>query len=137
MKFLDFRKYFFANISALWFYVLVRVIINYKTTNYPPPSHNDVLALGSVDFAMILLAGLGLGCFVIATILEILIRKHFIEKKFPNLKFNINIKVPKFIIAIYNVIFSIGFLSAGALFFIAVLFLILAIIMWILNFFAS
>lgn len=133
MNFLDFRKYFFANISALWFYVLVRLIINYKTTDYPSPSHNDALALGSVDFAMILLAGLVLVFLVFATILEILLRKYLIEKKFRNFKLNINIKIPKFIIAIYNVIFSIGLISAGVLFIIAIIFIVIAMIMWIVS----
>ncbi len=116
MKIWDFRKYFFANISALWCYILIYFLINYVKTDYPQPTHNDVLALGSVDIALILLALLILMCLISVTILEILIRKYIIEKKFPNFKLNIKIRIPKAIVSIYNVVFSIGFILACVLF---------------------
>lgn len=50
------------------------------------------------------------------TILEILIRKYVIERKFPNLKLNIKIKIPKFVVAIYNVIFFVGFIPSCMVF---------------------
>lgn len=89
---------------------------------------NDAIAIsaGGEFFIMVLSIMILLWVFAF-TILEILLRKYVIEKKFPNLKLNIKIKIPKIIVAIYNVIFSIGFISASFLFFIAVLLSVLAI----------
>lgn len=116
MKFLELRKFLFANISAFWCYILVFFVINYAKTNYPPPNHNDVLALGAVDFALILISLLILMCFIVITIFEILARKYIIEKKFPNFKLNIKINIPRVFIIIYNIIFLIGISIAFIIF---------------------
>lgn len=99
----------------------------------PPPAPNDAIAIGGGEFFIMVLSIMILLWVFAFTILEILLRKYVIEKKFPNLKLNIKIKIPKIIVAIYNVIFSIGFISASFLFFIAVLLSVLAMIMWIVN----
>lgn len=137
MNFLEYRKYFFANISALWFYFCVFLYIVFKNTKFEPYSHNVFPSAKDIYATYIIFCFLITIVFVLFTILEILIRKYLIEKKFPNFKLNLKIKIPKFIVAIYNVIFSIGFLSASFFFFIAVILLFIAMIMWIVNFFSS
>lgn len=137
MNFLEYRKYFFINISALWSFIVIYSIIVYSKTDYPPPAPNDVIAIGGVEIFVMILSIIILLWLFAFTILEFLIRKYLIEKKFPNLKLNIKIKIPKFIVAIYNVIFYIGFITAVFMFFIAVIFLIIAMIMWIINFVSS
>lgn len=134
MNFLEYKKYFFINVSALWSLFVLYSIIAYSKADKQPPVPNDAIAIsaGGEFFIMVLSIMILLWVFAF-TILEILLRKYVIEKKFPNLKLNIKIKIPKIIVAIYNVIFSIGFISASFLFFIAVLLSVLAMIMWIVN----
>ena len=112
MKFLDLRKYFFANAAAIWFYFCVHLCIIFRNTEFEPYSHNVGLSAQDICFAFIMLCFLKNMLFVFLTILEILIRKFIIEKKFPNFKLNIKFKIPKVIVIIYNVIFSVGFISA-------------------------
>ena len=133
MNFLKYRKYFFANISALWFYFCVFLYIVFKNTTFEPYSHNVFPSAKDIYAMYIIFCFLTIIVFVLLTILEILIRKYIIEKKFPNLKLNLKIKIPKPIVAIYNIIFSIGFLSASFLFFVAIIILFIAIIMWIFS----
>lgn len=134
MNILEYKKYFFINVSALWSLFVLYSIIAYSKADKQPPVPNDAIAIsaGGEFFIMVLSIMILLWVFAF-TILEILLRKYVIEKKFPNLKLNIKIKIPKIIVAIYNVIFSIGFISASFLFFIAVLLSVLAMIMWIVN----
>lgn len=127
MKILDFRKYFFANISALWFYIFIFLVVNYTKMNYPIPCPNDALSLGAVDLALMLIVLLILICCIFITIFEICIRKYIIERKFPNFKLNIKIKIPKTIVIIYNIIFSIGFTLACILFITGLVIVILTI----------
>ena len=133
MNILEYKKYFFINESALWSLFVLYSIRVYSKTDYPPPAPNDAIAIGGGEFFIMVLSIMILLWVFAFTILEILLRKYVIEKKFPNLKLNIKIKIPKIIVAIYNVIFSIGFISASFLFFIAVLLSVLAMIMWIVN----
>lgn len=135
MNFLEYKKYFFINVSALWSLIVIYSIIVYSKTDYPPPAPNDVIAIGGVEIFVMILSIIILLWLFVFTILEFLIRKYLIEKNFPNLKLNIKIKIPKFIVAIYNVIFSIGFFTASFLFFIALVFLFITIIMWVFNLF--
>ena len=134
MNILEYKKYFFINVSALWSLIVLYSIIAYSKADKQPPAPNDAIAIsaGGEFFIMVLSIMILLWVFAF-TILEILLRKYVIEKKFPNFKLNIKIKIPKIIVAIYNVIFSIGFISASFLFFIAVLLSILAMIMWLVN----
>ena len=136
MNFLEYKKYFFINVSALWSLIVIYSIIVYSKTDYPPPAPNDVIAIGGVEFFVMILSIIILLWLFAFTVLEILIRKYLIEKKFPNFKLNLKIKIPKLIVAIYNVIFSIGFLSASFFFFVAIILLFIAMIMWIFNIFS-
>jgi len=136
MNFLEYKKYFFINVSALWSLIVIYSIIVYSKTDYPPPAPNDVIAIGGVEIFVMILSIIILLWLFVFTILEILIRKYLIEKKFPNFKLNLKIKIPKLIVAIYNVIFSIGFLSASFFFFVAIILLFIAMIMWIFNIFS-
>jgi len=127
MKFLNLRKYIFTNIVAIWFYYFLLLttftwfVVHDKETTSP-------------DFVIILymyimfISFLILGVSLILSFIEHLITKYIIEKKFPNFKLNLKIKIPNFIVVIYNVTFSIGFVSACVLFLIALPFLIKAII---------
>ena len=133
MNFLKYRKYFFINVSALWSLIVIYTMIIYGRTDYPPPAPNDVIAIGSGEFFNMALSIIILLWLFAFTILEILIRKYLIEKKFPNFKLNLKIKIPKLIVAIYNVIFSIGFISASFFFFIALILLFIAMIMWMVK----
>ena len=123
MNFLKYRKYFFANISVIWFYFSIFLYMIFKNTNFEPYSHNVFPSAKDICAIYVMFSFLIILVFIIFTILEILIRKYLIEKKFSNFKLNIKIKIPKFIEIIYNIIFSIGFISGGVLFCIALLFL--------------
>ena len=110
MNFFKYKKYFFTNISVIWSFVVLYFIVAYNRTSYPPPNPNDAIALGGKEFFL-----MGISIFIlfwvyIFTILEILIRKTFIKRFFPNLKFNLKIKIPTIIINIYNIIFFTGFI---------------------------
>ncbi len=135
MNFLEYKKYFFINVSALWSLIVVYSIIIYSKTDYPPPAPNDFIAIGGVEIFVMILSIIILLWLFVFTILEILIRKYLIEKKFPNFKLNLKIKIPKLIVAIYNVIFSIGFSLACVLFLMALFSLFIATIMWIVKLF--
>ena len=111
MKFLNLRKYIFTNFVAIWFYYFVFVttftwfVVHDKETTSP-------------DFVIILyiytmlISFLILGVSLILSFIEHLITKYIIKKKFPNFKLDLKFKMPKFAIIIYNIIFSIGFISA-------------------------
>ena len=119
MKILDFRKYFFANTSALWSYCFIFLYIfikMYICPNADPESKDFIIPF---IFVIIVESFFILICIFILTVLEILIRKFIIEKKFPNFKINLKIKIPKAIVTIYNIIFSMGFSLASVMFVIA------------------
>ena len=137
MNFFEYRKYFFINISALWSLVTLYFVIAYNKIDCPPPAPNEFISCGFSEFINMALSIIILLWLFVFTILEILLRKYVIEKKFPNFKLNLKIKIPKLIVAIYNVIFSIGFLLASFLFIIAIIFLFIAMIMWIVTIFSS
>lgn len=137
MNFFEYRKYFFINVSALWSFIVIYSMLSYSKINYPPPAPNDVIAIGGVEIFVMILSIIILLWLFAFTILEILIRKYLIKKKFPNFKLNLKIKMPKLIVAIYNVIFSIGFCLGSFLFFVTIILLFLAMLMRIVNFFSS
>ncbi len=121
MKFLDLRKYIFTNIVAIWFYYFVFVttftwfVIHNKKTTSP-----DFVIISYVY--IMLISFLVLGICLILSFIEHLTTEYIIKKKFPNLKLTLNIKIPNYIITIYNILFSIGFISACILFFVAIIF---------------
>ena len=120
MKFPDLRKYIFTNFIAVWFYIFLYII--YDSIKHIIISRAYIYSDNKIVWGlMIYICFLILGCLIIFVILELLIR-FLIKKKFPNFKLNLKIKIPKFVIAIYNIIFSIGFISAIVLFFAAVIF---------------
>lgn len=133
MNFLDFRKYFFANISSLWFYFCVFLYIVFRNTEFEPFSHNVFPSAKDIFGAHLIICFSIVPILIALTIVEALLRKYVIEKNFPYFKLNIKIKIPRIIVAIYNVIFSVGFLSASFLFFIAAVLSVLAMIMWLVN----
>ncbi len=122
MKFLDLRKYFFANIIALWFYYFLFLNFPIIKTIYvnKEPMLFDILMgwFALIIFCVFVLIGI-----FILTVLEILIRKFIIEKRFPDFKINFKFKIPKAIVTIYNVIFSIGFSLASIIFVIALIYI--------------
>ena len=124
MKFLNLRKYFFANIAVLWsYYSIVMVFLFFKDVYHkidPEVSGNVAIFV----FWLIMTGALILISIFIFMLLEILLRKFVIEKFFPNFKIKFKFKIPKIIVIIYNVIFSIGFSLAGVIFVIALIYLI-------------
>lgn len=116
MKILDFRKYFFANTAALWLYCSVFSYIFIKVyicSNADPESKDFLIPFIFVIIVKSMIILIGIFIFMV---FEILIRKFIIEKNFPNFKINFKFKIPKVIVAIYNIIFSIGFSMASIMF---------------------
>lgn len=101
-KFFSLRKYLFLNLIALWFYCLLFFTLGLKAAR-----GWSVL----VWVELILISIVILGVFILLAIIEIPVRKYILEKRFPDFKLNLNFKIPKLIINIYNVIFCIGFVS--------------------------
>lgn len=101
-KFLSLRKYLFLNLIALWFYCFLFFILGLKAAR-----GWSVLVFGE----LILISIVILGMLILLAIIEISIRTYVLEKHFPDFKLNLNFKMPKLIINIYNVIFCIGFVS--------------------------
>ena len=124
MKILNLRKYFFANITVLWtYYFIVMVALYFKNLCHKIDSEvSGIVAI--FVFWVIIISALVLICIFIFMVFEILIRKFIIEKNFPNFKINFKFKIPKVIVAIYNIIFSIGFSMASVMFVIALFCLI-------------
>ena len=120
---LNLRKYLFTNIIAVWLYYFVyqiyRLVKPVLIDN--EPVYTDLLF---VDVLVVCFCFFLLGCFILLAIVEILLRKFVIEKHFPNLKLNIKFKIPKFIMYIYNFIFSVSFILSNVLFILAIIFVI-------------
>ncbi len=113
MKFLDLRKYFFTNVIALWFYFFF--YFNFQIIKPILLYHHPLISDVIIGWSSVVILFLIIFAYIfILTILEFLIRKFIIERRFPKfkLKLKIKIKIPKVITYIYNVIFSIGFISA-------------------------
>ena len=95
---MKFRKYFFANTSALWSYCFIFLYIfikMYICPNADPESKDFIIPF---IFVIIVESFFILICIFILTVLEILIRKFIIEKKFPNFKSISNLKHQKLLL---------------------------------------
>ena len=121
MKLLNLRKYIFTNIVAIWFYyfVFVTTFTWFTVHDKETTSPDGVVFFYAI---IIIISFFILGICLILSFFEHVIRKYLINKKFPKFQFDLKIKIPKCIIAIYNILFSIGFISASVLFFVAILF---------------
>ena len=121
---MNIRKYIFFNFAAFYNYICVHWLIYLVTTKYPPcGGHNDAICPRDIDMAHFILAVLLLLCLFLLGFIEVLIRKlvkkFVIEKYFPNFRINLNIKIPKFIVILYNILFFTGF-SIGFIFFLII-----------------
>ena len=120
---LNLRKYLFTNIIAVWFYCFLVFIIEVAKVfrvKDSPMLYDVLMGVLILTYLFLLL----LGSLLLLAIVEILLRKFVIEKHFPNLKLNIKFKIPKFIIYIYNFIFSVSFILSNVLFILAIIFVI-------------
>lgn len=120
---LNLRKYLFTNITAVWFYCFLIFIIEvakFFMVKDNPMLYDVLMGALILTYLLFLL----LGSLLLLAIVEILLRKFVIEKYFPNLKLNIKFKIPKFIIYIYNFIFSVSFILSNVLFILAIIFVI-------------
>ena len=120
---LNLRKYLFTNIIAVWLYYFLHQIYRFVKPVLidNEPVYTDLIMVYVLVIACYFLL---LGCFILLAIVEILLRKFVIKKHFPNLKLNIKFKIPKFIIYIYNLIFSVSFILSNVLFILAIIFVI-------------
>ena len=112
MNILDYKKYFFANVSAIWFYFCVFLYIVFKNIKFEPYNHNIFPSAKDICATYIIVSFMAILVFIILTILEIWIREYLLKKYFSKLNINMKFKIPKFIITIYNIMFHIGFTSA-------------------------
>ena len=115
MRLINLKKYFFANLVAIWSYVLLFLLINYELSvkKYPVLNPNEIVSPGVFDLLFVFYAFIILSCLIAFFIFEILIRKHIIDKKFQNFKLNIKIKLPKLVSILYKILFYIGIMLAG------------------------
>ena len=119
------RKYIFFNLASLCSYICLYWLIYMGTTKYPPcGGHNDAICPKDIDIAFLILIGLLLVCLFLLGFVEILIRKlikkFIVGKYFYDFKLNINIKIPKIIVVLYNILFFTGFVPGFILFLIIV-----------------
>lgn len=117
MKFPNFKKYFFAHVIVVLFYIMLGSFTwaIWLNSHYPSEEYSFYGEPGAYiwspgDPQMFL----GIACiicawFVIAlTIVEILFRKFVIEKYFPNLKLPFSIKLPKWLCVTHSIFFYFG-----------------------------
>lgn len=125
MKIPDFRKYFFSYTTIVMAIVFYGLLVVYHNAHFPPGDPEDFIHPGTGLFIII---GYWFLFYLYSCgflILEILIRKFIINRFFPNLKFPIQLNIPKVITRIYTVIF-------GVLFVLALLPAVVAIILFVL-----
>ncbi len=120
MKFPNFKKYFFAHIIVILFYLMLVFFLwaGWLNCHYPSEEYSfygepGVYILSPGDPQMYL----GIACMICAwipitlTVIEILFRKFIIEKYFPNLKLPFSIKLPKWLCVTHSIFFYLGFIS--------------------------
>ena len=107
------RKYVFCNLSTLWSYIFTWYIIQYKVTHFSPCPPEAPICSKDRYLTNLILFSCILLCLFLLGFLEVLVRKltkkFIIERYFPDFKLNINIKIPKFIVIPYNILFFAGF----------------------------
>jgi len=109
MKFLDLRKYIFANITAIVGYIPIIVTIIYNMYPHEPFNPDNLINEDIIIvFAITVCMQIVLFTFILI-LLEIIIRKFFIEKKFPNFKINIKLNLPKYLSTALNIIYTVLF----------------------------
>ena len=109
MKFLDLRKYIFANITAIVGYIPIIVTIIYNLYPHEPFNPDNLINEDIIIvFAITVCMQIVLFTFILI-LLEIIIRKFFIEKKFPNFKINIKLNLPKYLSIALNIIYTVLF----------------------------
>lgn len=119
MKFPNFRKYFFANITSVLGYCALAFFIYAQGVEVPPPvfmegygesgfyvESDEAVQLSTKGFIIFALAFLS----IILLCAEIFIR--FLLKKYVSIKPVLCFKLPKFIDITYNFIFLTGFILA-------------------------
>ena len=130
MNIMNIRKYIFFNLLALGSYFFTWDLIKYKITDFPPCPPEAAICSDSLYLTGLALFFLVLLCSFLIGIIEVLVRKltkkFIIEKYFPNFKPDINIKIPKFIVILYNILFLVGF-SLGSIYILAILLFIVVI----------
>ena len=121
---MDTRKYIFFNLAALWSYFYIWSFLNVKIS-HEPCTRDMVMCPNDLVFAFLILTSLYLVGLFFLGFVEVLarklIRKFIIDKYFSDIKLNVNIKIPKFIVIPYNVLFFTGFFIGFILFLIIVL----------------
>ena len=125
------RKYIFFNLAAFWCYFCAYFLISlYRITKYSHCTEEDIICPGTFEFILLVYAYLLLIYLFLIGFFEVVIRKFtkklIIEKYFQNFKLNLNIKIPKFIVIPYNVLFFIGFFAGVINILIILLFIALA-----------
>lgn len=120
MKFPNFKKYFFAHVIVVLFYLMSVSLTwaRWLNSHYPSEEYSFYGEPGTYiwspgDPQMYL----GLACILFAwfsialTVIEVLFRKFIIEKYFPNLKLPFSIKLPKWLCVTHSIFFYFGFIS--------------------------
>ena len=113
MNFVNLKKYFFANLLAFWAYYITIIFVIYKFTKFEPSNVNIYPSASTAVFMYCCYCAFGLLYLAGFLIVEILIRKFIIDKKFQNFKLNIKIKFPKLVSILYKILFYIGIMLAG------------------------
>ncbi len=120
MKFPNFKKYFFAHIIVILFYLMLAFFLwagwlgyHYPSEEYTIYGEPGVYIWEPWVLQLWLCAFCGiLGWFaMILTIIEALFRKFIIEKYFPSLKLPFSIKLPKWLCVTHSIFFYLGFIS--------------------------
>lgn len=119
MKFPNLKKYFFAHVTVILFYLMLVLFslafleIGQYTTNEYIYDKNSVFVWypGKFQLYFLVFCGIFGGLSIMLTVIEIFFRKFVIEKYFPNLKFSYSIKLPKWFCQVHSIFFYFGFLS--------------------------
>lgn len=108
MKFLDFRKYFFSYFYII--FALAGMYLLWLSSTYPPPTEDEFFSDGFGPFAFGAISILAYLWCCGLLLLEILLRKFVISKRFPNLKFPFSIpkKLNLFFSTVFYILFSIS-----------------------------
>jgi len=128
MKIIDLRKYIFANITAFIGYIPICIIVDYNSRPHQPIQRGDLVSDAYFTGVLIGICIQTVLFTMVLTLIEILIRKFFIEKKFPDFKINIKFNLPKYLYnilnTVYTILFYFGIFISSLLFIAAILIII-------------